>query len=443
MKHPLFRFSFFLAALMALVLGAPRAFAADENPGDAPAESGGGAPAKQDAAAQQAAVNTQAAAVVATGLEPEIPDFIRDMADSLLELFSIKHTGNSWERYVLAAGVLVLFYLFRRLVMPLVFKGVRRVLKRMSLGLVDKLLTALELPVALFIMITGVYVALRTLQYSSPNLATWIHNGARFLWAVTFLWLIVRIVGAVFDHLQEVAKQRESAASAFMPWIRKTVVAIFFVFGALVIAQQFGLNVQTFLAGLGIGGLAFALAAQDTVANVFGAAVVAVDQPFKIGETVTLAGHTGMVEDIGIRSMKLRRPDKALVVIPNKTVAAESIVNLSKFTNRRVDQVLGFTYDSTPDQLEGIVNDLRALITADPDVLAEAVQVYFRDFSASSLDLIVVYVTREPDYAKHMALRQRLNLAFMRAAQARGLSFAFPTQTIDLAPSAAKALGKQ
>jgi MscS family membrane protein len=197
-----------------------------------------------------------------------------------------------------------------------------------------------------------------------------------------------------------------------------------------------------FLAGLGIGGLAFALAAQDTIANVFGAVVVAIDQPFRIGETVQIAGHTGTVEDVGVRSMRLRRPDKAVVVIPNKTVASESIVNLSKFTNRRVEQVLGFTYGSTPEQLIAIVADIKALLAAEPEVQQSATQVYFRDFSASSLDVWVVDVTKEGDFNKHMELRQRLNLAFMRAAAARGMGFAFPTQTIDLAPSAAKVLGK-
>src|SRR6185503_18333546 len=115
--------------------------------------------------------------------------------------------------------------------------------------------------------------------------------------------------------------------AAFMPWIKKTLVSIFVVFGVLMVVQSLGYDVKALLAGLGIGGLAFALAAQDTLANVFGSVVVAVDQPFKIGEVVRIGAFVGGVEDIGLRSTKLRSVDKSLVVIPNKTVASETITN--------------------------------------------------------------------------------------------------------------------
>jgi MscS family membrane protein len=121
------------------------------------------------------------------------------------------------------------------------------------------------------------------------------------------------------------------------------------------------------------------------------------------------------------------------MVIPNKTVAAEAITNLSRFTARRVEQVFNLTYAATPAQLEALVTELRGLIDADPEVNPADTQVWFRDLSASSLDLWVVYVTKDADFTKHMALRQRLNLAIMRAVAARGLAFAYPTQTLHVA----------
>jgi MscS family membrane protein len=422
-----------LAAAAALCAGVPRVFAADT--GDA-----GGATASAPANAQEA-INTRVAAAVAAGHEPMMPDFIEDLADSLLELFNIQNTGNSWERYALATGVLVFFFLLRRLVLPLLFRFLRKATGRIMYGWEGKIFSAVEAPVAFMLMICGVYVAIRMLKYS-PEVADVVHGAAKLLFAVAFLWIVTRAIGAIIDYLHDKARTRESYIAAFMPWIRKSIVGIVFVVGVLVIAQNFGMNVQTFLAGLGIGGLAFALAAQDTLANIFGAAVIAADQPFRVGDTVQLAGHTGMVEDIGIRSMKLRRADKALVVIPNKTVASESIVNLSKLTCRRVEQVLAFTHGSEPRQLEAIVRDLKALIEAQKEVQASSVMVYFRDFNASSLDLWIAYETKDPDFKNHMELRQRLNLEFMRAAAAGGLSFALPARTIDLAPSAARALGK-
>jgi MscS family membrane protein len=225
-----------------------------------------------------------------------------------------------------------------------------------------------------------------------------------------------------------------------MPWIKKTLIVVFVIFGALMTAQSLGADVKAFLAGLGIGGLAFALAAQDTIANLFGSVVVAIDQPFKIGETVRIGAFTGTVEDIGLRSTKLRAVDRSLIIIPNKTVAAEAVTNLARFTERRVEQVIGLTYDTSSEQLEAIVEDFRTLILAESEVEEDSVQVFFRDYSASSLDIWLVYVAKDADFKKHMRLRQRINLAMMRAVQARGLSFAFPTQTLELGASAAKSL---
>jgi MscS family membrane protein len=201
-----------------------------------------------------------------------------------------------------------------------------------------------------------------------------------------------------------------------------------------------GGDVRAILGGLGIGGLAFALAAQDTIANLFGSLVVAIDQPFKIGETVKIGAHTGTVEDIGLRSTKIRLVDKSLVVMPNKLVSSEAIVNLSRFTQRRVEQVLGLTYDTTPDQLAAIVEDIRGILAADAEIDPASPLVYFRDLSASSLDVWVVYASRDPDLKKGFALKQRINLAIMRAVAARGLAFAFPTSVMHLDGPVAKQL---
>jgi MscS family membrane protein len=256
--------------------------------------------------------------------------------------------------------------------------------------------------------------------------------GSTMAFSLVIFWGLYRMFSSLLDHTHEVALERQLGVAAFMPWIKRTLVALFIGVGVLLIIQSLGYNVSTILQGLGIGGLAFALAAQDTIANLFGSIVVAVDQPFLIGETVTIAAHTGTVEDIGLRSTKLRRTDRSLVVIPNRSVANEAIINLSRFTARRVEQVFTLTYDARPEDMEGIVNDIRGIIRAEPDVDQTATMVYFRDLNSSSLDVWSVYVVNHPDFDRHMAVRQRVNVAVMRAVAARGLSFAFPTQTMHL-----------
>jgi len=351
--------------------------------------------------------------------------------DAVLEQFDVHSSENTLTHYVISALFLVGAVLLRRVVTTFIFNRLKKLAAKTQTTLDDKLFPALEGPVATFIMLAGSFSALKVLKFSE-NADHYVANGATVAFSLNLFWGLLRAFDALLDHAQEIAQSRQMGVAAFMPWIKKTLVTIFVVFGVLMVVQSLGYDVKALLAGLGIGGLAFALAAQDTIANLFGSVVVAIDQPFKIGETIRIAGNVGTVEDIGLRSPKLRLVDKSLMVIPNKTVAAEAITNLSRFTARRVEQVFSLTYAATPEQLEAIVAEIRRLIDAEPEVNAAETQVWFRDLNASSLDLWVAYVTRDPDFTKHLALRQRINLAVMRAVAAHGLAFAFPTSVMHL-----------
>lgn len=388
------------------------------------------AAAGADTAAQ---ATTQAAAAVASGhARPKSPDFIEHVVDRVLEIFDVRSSENTVTHYVVAAFFLVAALLLRRVVTGLVFGWLRKLSARTRSTLDDRLLPPLEAPVATFIMLVGIFGALRVLKLT-PATDEMIGHGSTVAFSLVIFWLLLRAFSGLLDHGQELAQRRQMGVAAFMPWIKKTLITLFVILGVLMVMQSLGFDVKALLAGLGIGGLAFALAAQDTLANLFGSVVVAIDQPFKIGETIMISGNVGMVEDIGLRSTKLRLVDKSLMVIPNKTVAAESITNLSRFTSRRVEQVIGLTYDTTAEQMEAIVAEFRRLILAESGIDPESVICYFRDYSASSLDIWLAYVVKDPDFHKHMQLRQRLSLAFMRAVESRGLSFAFPTQTVHVA----------
>ncbi len=376
---------------------------------------------------------TQAAAAVATGhAASRTPDFLEHLVDAVLEIFDVRSSENTITHYVIAALFLVAALLLRRALTSLVFGWLRKLSARTETTLDDKLLPALEAPVATFVMLIGIFGALKVLKLSAAS-DELIGYGSTVAFSLVIFWALLRAFDGLLDHAQELALKKHMGVAAFMPWIKKSLLTIFVIFGVLMVVQSLGFDVKALLAGLGIGGLAFALAAQDTLANMFGSVVVAIDQPFKLGETIKIQGNIGAVEDIGLRSTKLRLIDKSLMVIPNKTVAAEAIVNLSRFTGRRVEQVIGLTYDTTAAQMDEIVAEFRRLILAEPEVDPGSVICYFRDYSASSLDIWMVFNVIDPDFHKHMQLRQRLSLAFMRAVEARGLSFAFPTQTVHVA----------
>lgn len=388
----------------------------------------------------EAAMNTAAAAAVASGrADVRTPDILEHIVDVILGLFNVTSSGNTATHYVISAMFLVCAILLRRFVTTFFFNLLKKLAAKTQTTLDDKLFPAMESPVATFVMVSGIFAALKVLKLSETADHS-IAAGSTVAFSLVIFWGLLRAFDAIIDHAAEIAREKQMSIAAFMPWIKKSLVAVFVVVGTLMTVQSLGYNVSTILQGLGIGGLAFALAAQDTIANLFGSLVVAIDQPFKIGETVKIGAHTGTVEDIGLRSTKIRLADKSLVVMPNKMVSSEAVVNLSRVTQRRVEQVLGLTYDTTPDQLTAIVEDIRGILAAEAEVDPTSVLVYFRDLSASSLDVWVVYASSDGDAKKGFELKQRMNLAFMRAVAARGLSFAFPTSVMHLDGPVAKQL---
>jgi MscS family membrane protein len=378
------------------------------------------------------ATTTQAAAAVASGkVRVESPDFLEILVDGVLELFNVRASGNTVTHYAIGAMLLVVALLARRIVTLMLFPFLGKLASKTKSTFDNKFLPAMEGPVAAFIMVVGIFASLKVLKLS-PATDEAIGYGSRVAFSLVVFWGMWRALSALLEHGGEIATARKLGIAAFMPWIRKSLMSVFIVMGVLLTIQGLGYDVKAILAGLGIGGLAFALAAQDTLANVFGAIVVAVDQPFKLGEVVRIQGNVGAIEDIGLRSTRIRLIDKSLMVIPNKIVAAETVTNLSRFIRRRFEQVIGLTYDTPPDQVNAVVEEIGSIITAQPEVDAPGVMVFFRDFSASSLDIWIVYECPDPDFQKAMRCKQRINVLIMRALQARGLSFAFPTQTVHL-----------
>lgn len=379
--------------------------------------------------AAAAAVAPEPAAAAGPARQKEVTDLLERFVSWLHHFFP--NIDNQLFHWIACGIVFVAAILLRRIITNVIFFYLKKLAEKTETTLDDKLFPAMEAPTATLVMVLGIFASLTVLQLSE-QVDKIINNGAIIAVLGVVLWGFIRAGGAVLDHLEEIAHERQMTVATFMPLIKKTLFVLTVIVGVIIIADSLGAKVGALLTSLGIGGLAFALAAQDTIANLFGSLVVVMDQPFKVGDTVKVGANTGTVEDIGLRSTKIRLLDKSLVVIPNKAVATEAITNLTRFTGRRVEQVLGLTYNTRPEQMESLVGEIRKLIESEPEVDPTSVHVYFRDFSASSMDVWVVYIAKSPDFAAHMKLRQRLNLAYMRAVESHGLSFAFPTQTMHL-----------
>ena len=166
------------------------------------------------------------------------------------------------------------------------------------------------------------------------------------------------------------------------------------------------------------------------MANIFGSVVVYSDRPYKVGDWISLAGIEGTVEEIGVRSTRIRTFDKTLVSVPNKTVTNENIQNYSQMDMRRVKLTLGLSYESTPEQVRQVVSDIRQLLADTDGVDQEFWAVNFTDFGASSLDVMIYCFTSTTDWVKYLEIRQGLLLSIMDICERRRVEIAYPTQTL-------------
>ena len=353
---------------------------------------------------------------------------LQRFVDLLRERFFPGAMDASTARWFAFLVILLAAVLTRRLMVAILSSQSRRLSAKATGRL---LLPALEGPAATLVVLLGIIAALAVIPIwgAVPRIVRLGEQGAL---AAVVLWGVACAGGAAVDHFAEGAMARRLQIAAFLPLIKRTLAALFIVFSILVVFESLGFEVKTFLTGLGIGGLAFALAAQDSIANMFGSFVVVMDQPFFVGEYIGIAGNEGTVEEIGLRSTRLRTAQRTQIVIPNKTVASEVITNFTRTPQRRVDTTLGITYDTPPEKIQAVLEDLRALLRADPGVHQRQIVVSFADFNDSSLRVQILYFTADPDWESHMAVRERINIAILRAFAARGVSLAFPSSVIHL-----------
>jgi MscS family membrane protein len=218
--------------------------------------------------------------------------------------------------------------------------------------------------------------------------------------------------------------------------VRGAIVGV----GILALIAAVGYPVGTVLAGLGIGGLALAFGAQKTVENLFGSVALAIDQPFRVGDFVKIEDFVGTVEDVGLRSTRIRTLDRTLISIPNGKLADQRLESFQVRDRMRLATTIGVTYDTTRDQLRQVIEGFERVLRSHPKVWPDAVVVKFKEFGASSLDIEIMAWFDVPDWGAFQQCRQEVLLDFMGVVEQAGSSFAFPTRTVHLVnPAAAPA----
>lgn len=233
-----------------------------------------------------------------------------------------------------------------------------------------------------------------------------------------------------------VSAQDKIFADMLFPLLRKVATAAIIIAAAVLTADNLDIKITSLLAGLSVGGLALGLAAQDTVANLFGALAIFLDKPFHLGDLIKVEGVDGTVESIGLRSTRIRNADGHHVTIPNKTMGNAIITNVTRRPAIRTEMNLGLTYDTPVEKVKRATVILEEIFRANPKT-ADLI-ISFNKFGDSALNIFVIHVWAGTDAKEHFAQMQEFNLQIKQRFDAEKIELAFPTQTVHLKADAGK-----
>jgi MscS family membrane protein len=365
---------------------------------------------------------------------PELKDVdnFNDTA-SFLDKFYYDNTVLNWLVFLgIILGAIVvakLFYWFSKTV-------IKKLTAKTKTKLDDILVDMLEEPVVLGIVTAGLWYGyshwLAFPHYEGVD--PFAYGTLHVMMAITVTWLISRTMDAiVVEYIVPLTEKSESDLDdQFMPILRKGMRTIIWVMGIMIALNNAGYNITALIAGLGVGGLALALAAQDTVKNVFGGIMIFVDKPFKLKDRIVISGYDGSVTEIGIRSTRMRTLQGRLVTIPNSVVSNNIIENISEEPTRKIVMNFGLTYDMSAEQIEEAMRLLRGIGEAHESI-EEDMSIGFNAFGDFSLGVIFVYyISKGGDI---LQTQTDVNLQVLTQFNAAKLDMAFPTQTIHHQPA--------
>lgn len=348
---------------------------------------------------------------------------------------------NTVKSYLLFFGTLLLGFLFKRIISKYLSHLLYRFFgkKEHSIG-VEKFDSIMMKPLSLFIMIGVLYVASSNLQV--PTSWGWtpsnefgilmvISRVFSVLWVFSVFWIVLRFIDFVGLILKQKAlatdNKMDDQLIPFAIDLLKVILIIIVVI--TVLSNVFDVNVTAMAAGLGIGGIAIAMASKESLENLLGSFTIFFDRPFTVGDAITAGGVTGVVEKVGFRSTRVRTFDKSIVTVPNKNMVNAELDNLGARPVRRVRFFIGLTYDTSIDQIKNIVSDIQTMIDEHPKTNQDG-RVRFQEFASSSLDVLVMYFVDSPSWDELIDVRQDINFKIIEIVNKHKAAFAFPSTSV-------------
>ncbi|MFO7951535.1 MAG: mechanosensitive ion channel family protein [Bacillota bacterium] len=351
---------------------------------------------------------------------------VRRLLEGLRLLWETITQDQIYWQLGVSAFIVLTFLLIKNIFTRLIFVIAMRLAYKTPTDMDREILEAFEGPIKGLIVITGFYLSLNYLPLPLALTAT---VSALFRSAIIGMitWGLYNLVGGkAYNELGQKLRLDQSLLIFASKVLRFIVIAL----AISIIAQEWDYDVSGFIAGLGLGGLALALAAQDTVSNVFGGIIIILDKPFNVGDWILSPSVEGTVEEMSFRSIKVRTFANALVTVPNKVIVNEAVTNWTRMAKRRIFFRLGVTYTTPREKLQNCVNKIRDLLENHPEVHPDLIMVRFEQFADSSLDIFIYFFTKTKVWTEFLAIKEEINFKIMEILEEEGVSVAFPSRSI-------------
>lgn len=344
------------------------------------------------------------------------------------EILQQTYFGNTVMTWAISMGIILVSIIFAKVIYWFFSTFVRVFTRKTDTKIDDIIVDMVEEPVVFSIIASGIWLGL--MQLNLPDtISQTVEHSYSFLLTVLIGWLLARLFDAIYvEYLIPWADKTDNDLDdQLMPIIRKGIKMIIWVLAIVIGMNNAGYDVGALLAGLGIGGLALAMAAKDTVSNVFGGFTIFTDKPFRLKDRIVVDGYDGTVEEIGVRSTRLKTLAGRIVTIPNATFSDAPVENISVEPSRKIVLGLGMTYDTKPEQMQEAMDILKNIVSENEDT-EEKIVVSFSGFGDFSLNInLIYYISKGGDIA---GTQSDINMAILTQFNAQGLEFAFPTQTL-------------
>ena len=360
--------------------------------------------------------------------------------------------GNSLQDYCWFLGAIVVGLLFKKLFSRYLSRLLYKVIGKKDIEIgVEKFNELLSKPIGLFIMLSIIYLGASHIQYPpSWNLGNVEEFGLKMMvskvyvliYVISIFWILLKVIDYVglilFARAEKTENKMDDQLIPFIIEIAKILTYIFALF--IIMGNVFDVNITALATGLGIGGIALAMASKESLENLLGSFTIFFDRPFTVGDMVTVGSVTGRVEKVGFRSTRIRTLDRSLVTVPNKKMIDAELDNLGMRPIRRVKFSVGLTYHTSIEQIKKIVADMQTMIDNHPRTTnAEGKKskdkegkVRFDEFGDSSLNILVLYYVDSPKWEDLIDVRQDVNYKIMEIVKKHNSDFAFPSTTVYL-----------